>query len=704
MTRVQSSFDKSLKAVGPRMLNASQWGICCPSDTPEGESVGLIKNLAVLAQISVNQDINIVHKLLFCLGVEDLQLVDYSFSNIYQVFLNGAAVGIHSNPQYLVDQLRHLRRKGKINYMTSIYLEQSSKTINIACDAGRPCRPLILIGKNNKSLVEADDIKKVISKEIAVTDLIKQGKMELIDVNEESNLHIALSALDLDYAKYTHMELSPMSMYGVVASLVPFPHHNQSPRNSFQCAMGKQALGLPNLNVNNRFDTIVFQLLYPQRPLVSSKITRYSTHYMNIPAGQNSIVAVTSFSGYDIEDAIIMNRASCDRGYGRVSVLKCIDAEIDQEMQDSLAGKPLGMSEQQQQIQSKFTPEQYADNNTHVSHSDPFKQTGEYFKNPSKTRLQDSFKRYHAIDNDGLAKIGSKIEDGDVVVNRFNIASQSSSPISAKLPNQEHAIVSRVLIAQSTNKILVKTMTRETRPPYYGDKFSSRHGQKGTVGLIVNQSDMPFSPITGMVPDQIMNPHGFPSRMTIGKMLELLCGKQAVQLGKGADGSLFQESKVKEVCGGLLERGFNYHGKDILMSGLTGMPCRSYVFEGPIYYQRLKHMVNDKMHARSTGPKQFLTRQPLEGRAKDGGLRLGEMEKDCFIAYGTAALLNERMVYSSDEFLVYLCEECGIIGYEGWCQVCKSGARMVKVRMPYAAKLMSQELMAMGILMRVEVK
>lgn len=519
-------------------------------------------------------------------------------------------------------------------------------------------------------------------------------------MNEETNLSIAFTQEDLQYRRYTHLELDGCAMYGVVASLVPFPHHNQSPRNAFQCAMGKQALGIPCLNILNRFDTIMFQLTYPQRPLVSSKVIRYATHYMDMPAGQNAVVAVTSFSGYDIEDAIIMNRASCDRGYGRVAVLKCLECEL--EPTDTLTGKPLGMDEEQRQIESKNTPDNYFDNQTFIQHSDNFKQTGEYFKNPRKTRLQDQYKRYHSLDNDGLAAVGSKVEDGDIVVNRIGRLTQHVSSVSVKLPQTEHAIVDRVLIAQSAKNVVIKTVTREVRLPYYGDKFSSRHGQKGTVGLVVSQTDMPFSPITGIVPDQIMNPHGFPSRMTIGKMLECICAKEACLLGKGADGTLFQDSKIRQVCQGLLARGFNYYGRDILISGISGLPCKYYIFEGPIFYQRLKHMVNDKMHARSTGPKQFLTRQPLEGRAKDGGLRLGEMEKDCFIAYGAASLLNERMVYSSDEFQTQICEKCGLIGYDKFCPYCQSNENMVSVRMPYAAKLMSQELMAMGILMRIK--
>ncbi|KAH0570766.1 DNA-directed RNA polymerase subunit beta [Spironucleus salmonicida] len=704
MTRLTSTFDKDLKATGPRMLNTSQYGICCPSDTPEGESVGLVKNLAALAEISTDQDINILQRVLNALGLEDINFIDFSSSKLTQINLNGEVVGIHSHPEFLIQQLRKLRRMGKISQMTSVAYDSLSQCVNVCCDSGRACRPLIVVDqKTNQVKITQNDIDQVVNGELSVKDLIKTGKIELIDVSEAANCDIGFYISDLKFKKCTHIEIDCLAVYGVVASLVPFPHHNQSPRNVFQCAMGKQAIGMPCLNIRNRFDTLLFELSYPQKPLVSSKFTRYSTHYMEMPAGQNAIVAVTSFSGYDIEDALIMSRSSVDRGFGRCMVYKC--NETDMEGNEQLVGLPENMDQEKHANKMIHTPEFYNDVQTHISHSDPFKQTGEYFKNPDKYRLSQTFKNFHALDSDGLTRLNTKIEDGDILVNKT--IGEQHVPATAKFQREAHGVVDKVLIASSPsitgNKTIVKTIIREYRLPYYGDKFSSRHGQKGTVGLIVNQSDMPFSPVTGIVPDMIMNPHGFPSRMTMGKQLELLSGKASVLQGCAADGTIFKNAALSEVCQDLLAHGFNYVGKDLLMSGISGLPCRSYVFEGPIFYQRLKHMVNDKMHARSTGPVSFLTRQPLEGRSKDGGLRLGEMEKDCFIAYGTSALLNERMGYASDEYSAYICKKCGVLGYKGWCQTCQDGTDVRVVKMPYAAKLLSQEMLAMGVLMRFKV-
>jgi len=257
--------------------------------------------------------------------------------------------------------------------------------------------------------------------------------------------------------------------------------------------------------------------------------------------------------------------------------------------------------------------------------------------------------------------------------------------------------IDKVLLSNSESEnLLVKVLIRQTRRPELGDKFSSRHGQKGVCGLIVNQEDMPFND-QGITPDTIMNPHGFPSRMTVGKMIELLAGKAGVMAGKLQYGTAFGGSKVEDMSRILIANGFSYSGKDALTSGITGEPLEAYVYFGPIYYQKLKHMVMDKMHARARGPRATLTRQPTEGRSRDGGLRLGEMERDCLIGYGATQLLLERLMISSDQFEVNCCQTCGLMGYAGWCTHCKSSKQVSKLTIPYAAKLLFQELMAMNI-------
>jgi len=266
------------------------------------------------------------------------------------------------------------------------------------------------------------------------------------------------------------------------------------------------------------------------------------------------------------------------------------------------------------------------------------------------------------------------------------------------------AIVDKVMISTGEDEqSLIKVLFRETRKPEIGDKFSSRHGQKGVVGIIVNQEDMPFTDL-GICPDIIMNPHGFPSRMTVGKLIELLGGKAGVLQGMQRDATAFAGDKVEVLSRILIDHGFNYSGKDTLTSGITGEVLNAYIYVGPVYYQKLKHMVADKMHARARGPTAVLTRQPTEGRSRDGGLRLGEMERDCLIGYGTSQLLLERLCFSSDIYTAYICKQCGLLGYNGWCQYCRSGSYISVVRMPYAAKLLFQELQSMNIVPRLKLE
>jgi len=278
-------------------------------------------------------------------------------------------------------------------------------------------------------------------------------------------------------------------------------------------------------------------------------------------------------------------------------------------------------------------------------------------------------------------------------------ASYKNTPMSYKSPVAGY--IDKVMLTDTENdQTLVKVLVRQTRRPELGDKFSSRHGQKGVCGLIVNQEDMPFND-QGICPDTIMNPHGFPSRMTVGKMIELLAGKAGVLDGSLQYGTAFGGSKVEDMSRILIEHGFSYAGKDMLTSGITGEPLEAYVYFGPIYYQKLKHMVMDKMHARARGPRATLTRQPTEGRSREGGLRLGEMERDCLIGYGATQLLLERLMISSDKFEVNACQECGLMGYNGWCTFCKSSKKMAQLTIPYAAKLLFQELMAMNVVPRL---
>ncbi|KAI9305371.1 hypothetical protein BJ944DRAFT_239722 [Cunninghamella echinulata] len=316
---------------------------------------------------------------------------------------------------------------------------------------------------------------------------------------------------------------------------------------------------------------------------------------------------------------------------------------------------------------------------------------------------------YDTIEADGISGVGEPVEMGSVFVNKqvpvggndIGVAGTqqtvSFKPQAMRYKSPQTGYIDKVLFTTTeSDQTLIKINIRQTRRPELGDKFSSRHGQKGVCGIIVQQEDMPFSDL-GVCPDIIMNPHGFPSRMTVGKMIELLAGKAGVLAGKLQYGTAFGGSKVEDMSRILMEHGFNYSGKDYVTSGITGEPLSAYIFFGPIYYQKLKHMVMDKMHARARGPRATLTRQPTEGRSRDGGLRLGEMERDCLIGYGASMLLLERLMISSDSFEINVCDDCGLIGYSGWCQFCKSSKYMKTMNIPYAAKLLFQELMAMNI-------
>ena len=641
MTRISSQFEKTRKVSGPRSLQPSQWGMLCPSDTPEGEACGLVKNLALMTHITTDQDEEPIVRIAFNLGVEDIRYLsgeELSYPNVYIVFLNGNILGVVRNYRRLIRMFRLLRRSGRLSEFVSICPNHHHRTVYIASDGGRVCRPYIIVEKC-RSKVTSEHIRRI-SNGMEFDDFLRQGLVEYLDVNEENDCNIALTEFDVNDST-THLEIEPFTILGVCAGLIPYPHHNQSPRNTYQCAMGKQAMGSIAYNQRNRIDTLQYSLVYPQAPLVKTR-TIDLIQFDKLPAGQNASVAVMSYTGYDIEDALILNKASLDRGFGRCLVYR------------------------KQVVSLK----KYAN------------QTFDRILGPSKdAETGKPIWRHEVLDQDGICAPGERISNKQVLVNKSIptvtqvIAQQSpggmpseatykDTPITYKGPVD--CYVEKVLITSDMDEsILLKMLLRNTRRPELGDKFSSRHGQKGVCGLVVRQEDMPFND-SGICPDIVMNPHGFPSRMTVGKLIELLAGKAGVLDGKFHYGTAFGGDKVADVSEDLVRNGFNYAGKDYLTSGITGEPLSVYVFFGPVYYQKLKHMVMDKMHARSKGPRAVLTRQPTEGRSRDGGLRLGEMERDCLIGYGASMLLLERLMISSDSFEVDVCGQCGLLGYSGW--------------------------------------
>ncbi|KAL9691069.1 hypothetical protein QQ045_011486 [Rhodiola kirilowii] len=681
MTRVSPQFEKSMKVSGPRALQPSQWGMLCPCDTPEGEACGLVKNLALMTHVTTDDDDNPLIYLCLCLGVQDLEYLsgeELHTPNSYLIMLNGLILGKHSKPQQFANAMRKLRRAGIIGEFVSVFVNEKQHCVYIASDGGRVCRPLIIVD-NGKSRISESHMKKLSDGALTFDDFLCDGLIEYLDVNEQNNALIALYEADIT-KETTHVEIEPFTILGVVAGLIPFPHHNQSPRNTYQCAMGKQAMGNISYNQLRRMDHILL-LVYPQRPLLTTR-TIQLVGYDKLGAGQNATVAVMSYSGYDIEDAIVMNKSSLDRGFGRCIVMKKIAGVFQ-------------------------------------NHGGVMDKTGILEKGKS-----------HILDYDGIASPGMRVKCNDTIFVK-RVPKESKDPKAnnlARLPDSayrpismaykdghegETCVVDKVALFTSSrdgNKN-VKFVIRHHRRPELGDKFSSRHGQKGVCGLIVQQEDFPFSE-RGICPDLIMNPHGFPSRMTIGKMIELLGGKAGVSCGRFHYGSAFGEpsghaDKVEVISETLVEHGFNYSGKDFIYSGITGCPLQAYIFMGPIYYQKLKHMVVDKMHARGNGPRTLMTRQPTEGRARNGGLRVGEMERDCLIAYGASNLIYERLMLSSDPFEIKVCRVCGLLGYfdyklkTGLCSTCKNGDNISSLKLPYACKLLFQELHSMNIVPRL---
>jgi DNA-directed RNA polymerase subunit B len=483
--------------------------------------------------------------------------------------------------------------------------------------------------------------------------------------------------------EHTHLETSPAAILGICASIIPFPEHNQSPRNTYEAGMVKQALGLFAANMHLRLDTRGHTLHYPQQPLVK-------TSPMEIiginkrPAGQNFIIGMMSFEGFNIEDAIIINKASIERGLARSHFFRTYDAEERK--------YPGG------EVDKFEIPERGVRG----------------FKSAESYRLLS--------EEDGIIEPETQVNGGDVLIGRtspprfiksyeeFELMQPNRRETSKNMRHNEKGIVDTVIISETVdgNK-LVKIKARDLRIPELGDKFSSRHGQKGVLGLVVEQSDMPFTS-SGVIPDIIVNPHAMPSRMTLGQLFEGISGKIACVNGKLGDATAFEWTDITKIQEQLVGAGFEFNGREVMYNGITGEKYEAGIYCAPIYYQKLYHLVADKLHARARGPVQILTRQPTEGRAREGGLRFGEMERDCLVGHGSALLLKERLLDESDRTVILVCEKCGLLAVydrnrdKRYCPVCGEGTIISKVVCSYAFKLLLQEMMSLGLAPRLKLK
>ncbi|MCW3981478.1 MAG: DNA-directed RNA polymerase subunit B [Candidatus Bathyarchaeota archaeon] len=684
LRRLQSPLSRSQPNFEARDLHPTHWGRLCPNETPEGSNCGLVKNLALSACISVAVNAETVRVVCHDLGVISPQNANKELRlSGAKIFINGSLIGYHAYPAELVSELRNKRRRGEISSEINVAHFRTmggKEEIYVNCDEGRVRRPLIIV-ENSLPRLQAKHIDNIRSGEWAWEDTVKNAIIEYIDAEEEENI---LVAVDFDEIgpRNTHLELSVYTILGICASLIPYPQHNQSPRNSYEAAMAKQALGLYANNFLYRVDSRCHILHYPQIPLVKTKPMEI-LGYNRRPSGQNCLVAVLSFEGYNMEDALIFNKASIERGLCRSTFHRIYAAECRQYLgglKDRFVVPEPGIR--------GFRGEQYS-------------------------RL---------LEPDGIVSLESNTVGGDVLIGRtspprfleeykeFEVKGPSMRDTSVDVRQSESGTVDAVFIMESEEgSKLVKVRVRDQRIPELGDKFASRHGQKGVIGMIIPQEDLPFTE-KGIVPDIIINPHAIPSRMTIGQFLESMAGKMAAARGRTADGTPFVSEKSSEIEQTLINCGFSHTGREVFYSGTTGQKFVADVFIGVVYYQKLHHMISDKIHARARGQVQMLTRQPTEGRARGGGLRFGEMERDCLIGHGAAMLLRDRLLEESDKYLLYVCENCGYIGYYDIkqriyvCRICEKDAQISPVAISYAFKLLLQELMSLGISPRLNLK
>ena len=681
LRRCNAPLGRDGKIAKPRQLHNTHWGLVCPAETPEGQACGLVKNLALMAYISVGTPSAPIVEFLEEWSLESLEDFQGSINRATKVFVNGVWQGLHREPGVLIDTLKNLRRGGDISAEVSIVRDVREREIRVYTDAGRACRPLFVVDTDTVTLkVTADHISWLQQGEddgsesiirppgeewdgepqpFGWSGLVRNGLVEYLDAEEEETVMICMTPEDLEISRqnklaeegqrqgrktgplayaaqktaggarlkatsnsstWTHCEIHPAMILGVCASIIPFPDHNQSPRNTYQSAMGKQAMGVFLTSYQVRMDTMANVLYYPQKPLATTRSMEY-LRFRELPAGQNAIVAILCYSGYNQEDSVIMNQSSIDRGLFRSLYFRTF---MDSE-------KKKGADT----VEEFAKPERWS---------------------TARMRRQN----YDKLDVDGFISPGIRVSGQDIIIGKTAMLppdseemgqktqSQTKRDVSTPMKSTENGIIDQVMVTTNSDNLkFVKVRIRSTRVPQIGDKFASRHGQKGTVGITYRQEDMPFT-VDGITPDLIINPHAIPSRMTIGHLIECLLSKLGTLAGNEGDATPFSDVTVETISEKLKEEGYHSRGLEVMYNGHTGRKLQAQVYLGPTYYQRLKHMVDDKIHSRNRGPVQILTRQPVEGRARDGGLRFGEMERDCMLSHGVAAFLK---VYFSSTLL-----------------------------------------------------
>ena len=683
--RINTPIDKSGKLIPPRKLHNTGWGYICPAETPEGAPVGVVKNLAYMAHITIRSNSEPIYDIInpFIRQIENIENPKELFNKI-KVMINGNWVGISDKPYDLYLFLKKKKLEGILNIYISIVFDYSNLEIRVCNDAGRPTRPLLRV-IDNQLVITPEIALKIKNKEIKWLDMlvnhaVPETILEYIDPEEQNKSMIAMTSKDLTCKKdfnykYTHCEIHPSTIFGILASCIPFPDHNQSPRNTYQCAMGKQAMGMYVTNFTERMDKTAYLLSYPMRPLVDTRLMNF-IKLNQIPSGQVVMVAIMTYSGYNQEDSIIFNQGAIDRGMFAASI---------------------------------FHTEKDEDKKIHGDEEIRCK--------PDKNKTKGmKFGNYNKLNEKGIMPENTLIENKDIILGKIiPIKENRNDPTKvikyqdqskSYRTNEECYVDKNYINCNGDGYTFAKVRVRAYRKPVIGDKFSSRHGQKGTIGMILSEADMPFDE-NGVKPDIIINPHAIPSRMTIGQLKETLMGSVLLELGLFGDGTSFNDFPVKDICKLMTKYGYETHGNKIFTNGMTGEQIETNVFYGPAFYQRLKHMVKDKAHSRGHGPMVVLTRQPAEGRAREGGLRFGEMERDCMVSHGASRFTKDRIYDCSDKFRTYACKKCGMFAIYNnekgihLCRICDNRTDFAALNIPYACKLLFQELITMNIAPRI---
>jgi DNA-directed RNA polymerase II subunit RPB2 len=693
LRRINTPLEKSGELIAPRKLHNTTWGFLCPAETPEGQSIGVVKTISYMSHITIPTESLSLYEYIkpYIKSIDDS--TSYELNDKVKVFINGAWIGVALDPNYLYTEMKNKKYKGIINIYTSIIFDYKNAEIRICNDGGRLTRPVLRV-KDGKAIITKDVIEKLSNDELSWNDLLissflPESVIEYIDPDEQNFALISMKSkgdfIKHDPRQYTHCEIHPSTIFGVLASCTPFPDHNQAPRNTYQSAMAKQAVGVYATNYDKRMDKTAYVLTYPSRPLVDTRVMNF-IHLNKVPSGCQIHVAIMTHSGYNQEDSVLVNRGSIDRGLFSATIYHTERDEDNNIIRDEI-------------IRCK----------------------------PDRTKTKGiKLGNYEKLNEDGFIPENTLVENRDVIIAKIIPIKENRNDHTKVIKYEDQSVVYSTAEETYIDKNytgrngdgynFAKVRLRNFRKPVYGDKFSSRHGQKGTCGNIIPECDMPFTK-DGLKPDIIINPHAIPSRMTIGQLKETLLGKVLLELGLFGDGTSFGDLDVSTIAEQLQKLNYESYGNEIMYDGLTGEQMETSIFIGPVFYQRLKHMVNDKVHSRATGPMVNLTHQPLEGRSRAGGLRVGEMERDVLISHGATRFCKERLFEVSDKYTVHVCKKCGMMAIYNdgnrekfntksdftihQCRTCDNTTDFATVDMPYANKLLFQELQTINIVPRI---